>query len=134
MSQDPELTLARAGAFRAATQGTAEPPFGPAECGFCLPALAVHPAMACSAWLLPEALDHLSAILGLGPLAPLASSVERKDRAAHPQLLAAESVILFAVEGGIPQDPVPTHDQRGLLEGRGKLRGVVAGAGGDGGR
>src|SRR5258708_20707549 len=120
MSQDPELTLALAGAFRPATQGTPEPPFVPAECGFCLPALAVHPAMACPAWLLPEALDHLSAILGLGPLAPLAASVERKDRAAHAQLFATESVVLFAVEGGIPQDQVPTHHEHSPMPARAK--------------
>jgi len=83
---------------------------------------------------LGEMAFHLPAVLGLGPLAPLAAPVDRDDGAPDAQRLTAKAMILFAVEGGIAQDAIPTHDERGLVERRGKLRGIVTRAGADGGR
>ena len=42
--------------------------------------------------------------------------------------------MLFAVEGGIAEDTIPAHNERGLVESRDKLRGIVTRAGADSGR
>lgn len=91
-----------------------------------LPALPVLP--------LRKAAFHLPTILGLGPLASLTAPVDRDYGAPNAQFFAAEPMVLFAIEGGIAQDTIPAHDERSLVEGRGKLRGIVTGAGADGSR
>ena len=94
------------------------------EGAFGLPALAVLAAV--------ETPLHLPPVLALGPLAALATSVDRDDRRADSQILAAKAVIFLAVEGGIAQDAVPGNNQSGFFHGRGELRTVVAGTGADG--
>jgi hypothetical protein len=120
----PELTFSLARGLGSSVQCGAQPPLVPRKRAFRLPALAVLP--------LRKAAFHLPTILGLGPLPPLATPVDRNDGAPHAQLFAAKAMILFAVEGGITQDAIPADDERSLVEGRGKLGSVVAGAGADG--
>src|SRR5262249_6136539 len=56
-----------------------------------------------------------------------------EDRRAGAEVLPGQAVVRLAVEGGVAQHPVPADDQRGLLQDRAELRGVVTRADRDGG-
>ncbi len=133
MSEDPETTLLLAGGIGPAPERTPQPAFVPAERGFRLPPLAIHPAVAGTPRLLPEPLDHLPSVLGLGPLPALPATVQRDDGRPDPEILAAVPVVGFAVERRIGQNPVPGDDQGCLGHRRAELRGIVTRAGGDSG-
>ncbi len=133
MGQHAEVTFALSGGVGLAAQRRIQQPFVPREGALGLPALAVDPLMPAPLRLLAEALDHLPAVARLGPLAAPVAAVERDHGGADTQALAAQPVVLLAIEGGIAQHPVPGHAQRRLPHGRAELRGVVAGADGDGG-
>ena len=126
MCEHSELTLAFPRRLRAPVQRRTQSPLMTRKGALRLPTLPVLP--------FGKMAFHLPAVLGLGPLAPLAASVNRDDGAAHAQLFAADTMMLFAVEGGIAEDTIPAHNERGLVESRDKLRGIVTRAGADGGR
>jgi hypothetical protein len=132
VSQDPEVTLPLSGGIRSAAEGTPEPPLVPAERGLGLPPLAVHPAVARPPRLLPEPLDHLPPVRGLGPLPAPPAAVERDHGGPHPEVLPAVPVVGLAVERRVGQDPVPGDGQGRLGHRRAELRGVVGRAGADG--
>src|SRR5690242_20048766 len=111
VGEDAELTFPLAGLVRLGPEGAPEPPLVPAEGGFGLPALAVHPTVATTPGLLTEPLDHLPAVSGLRPLAAPAAAVQWDDGGPHPKVLPAVSVVLLRVERGVGQHPVPGDGQ-----------------------
>ena len=126
MSQYPEKTLALTRCLRAATKSRPKQSLMARKGTFGLPALAVLAAM--------ETPLHLSSVFTLGPLAALTTPVQGDDRGAHAQVLATETMIFLAVEGGVAQDTVPGDEQRRLFHGRSELRPVIAGTSTDSGR
>src|SRR5262245_38300428 len=126
MGQHTEVTFTFTRGIGAATQGRAEQSFVARESAFSLPALTVFASV--------ETSLHLPPVLGLWPLAALATPVDWDDRGADAQILAAQAMIFFAVEGGVTQHAIPRDDQSRLFHGRGKLRPIVAGTRADGGR
>jgi len=126
MGQDAQPAFALACDLRAARERRPQAALVPGEGALRLPALPVFP--------LGEAPLHLPAVLGLGPLAAPVAAVDRDDRGADAEVLAGEAVVLLAVEGGIPEQAIPGDDKAGLSQRGAELRGIVAGADGDGGR
>jgi hypothetical protein len=126
VGQHAEVTLTFARYIGTPAQGRTEKSLVTRKSAFDLPALAVLAPV--------ETPLHLPPVFRLGPLAAVATSVDRNYRRADPQTLAAEAVIFLAVEGGIAQDPVPGDNQGGFFHGRGKLRPIIAGTGADCGR
>src|ERR1700733_4067195 len=76
---------------------------------------------------------HLPTVLGFRPLSSLAAAVDRDDRTADAQLLAAETMVVLTIEGRIAQDTIPTHDQGSLVQRRSKLWVVIGRPRADGG-
>lgn len=131
MSQDTKLALPLPGRIRPGTEGTAQPPLVPAEGGFGLPPLAVHPLVPAPLGLLAEPLDHLPPICGFRPLPALPARVERDHGGPDIEFLPGIPVVILGIERGVGQHPVPGDDQGRLGQDRGELRGVVGRAGGD---
>jgi len=133
VGEHAEVALAFPGWLGLAPQGRAEQPLVPGEGALRLPALAVHPLVPAAARLLAEALDHLPPVARLGPLAAPVAAVQRDDRRAGAEVLPGQAVVLLAVEGGVAQHAVPADEQRGLLQDRAELGGVVTRADREGG-
>src|SRR5581483_7037599 len=98
VGEDPELALPLPGGVRPGAEGAPEPPLVPAERGLGLPPLAVHPPVPTPLRPLAEPLDHLAAVLRLGPLPPPVAAVERDDGGPHPAPLAGVPVVVLGVE------------------------------------
>jgi hypothetical protein len=105
----------------------------PGEGGLHLPSLAEHPTVPAAFGLLAEPFDHLPPVLGLGPLAAVPPTIQGDHGGPNPEVFAARSVVVFTVERGVSQHPIPGHGQGRLDHDRTQLRGVVGRAGGDGG-
>lgn len=133
MGQHPESALAFACGIGPTTEGTPESPLVPGEGGLDLPPLTEHPTVPTPLGLLAEALDHLPSVLGLGPLAAVPPAVQGDHGGPNPEVFAARSVVLFTVERGVGQHPIPGHGQGCLDHDRTQLWRVVGRAGGNGG-
>lgn len=105
----------------------------PGEGGLGLPPLAEHATVLAALGLLAEPLDHLPPVPGLGPLAPVPPAIQRDHGGPHPEVFAAVPVVLFTVERGIGQHPVPGDGQGRLGHDRAQLRRVVGRTRGNGG-
>ena len=133
MSEYPEKPFSTAGAIRPPAQRTSQPPLVPGERRFHLPALTVHPTMARPLRLLPEPLHHLAAILGLGPFPPLTATVEGNHGRADAQAFPSIAVVVFGIQGGIGEHPIPGHRENRLGQDGTELGGIVGWPRGDGG-
>jgi len=131
MGEHAKVAFLLAGRVRAGPQRGAQQALVPAEGALHLPALAVDPAVPRPAALLAEALDHLPAVLGPGPLAALAAAVDRDDRGADVPVLAAQPVVVLGVVGGVGQHPVPAGVPGGLVDNVGEQRRLVGRADAD---
>ena len=130
MRQYPEVAFAFSRSVRTAAQRTAQPTFVTRERRFRLPPLTEHPLVTRALRLLAKSLHHLPSIVGLGPLAALAPTVQRNHRRPDLQVLAAIPVVSFAVERRIGQHAVPVHSQGRLGQDRTQLRRIVGRTGG----
>jgi hypothetical protein len=119
VSQYAEVAFALTGGVGLAPQRRAQEPLVPGEGALRLPALPVDPPVAALPGPAAEALPHLAAVAGLGPLPPPVAAVEGDHRGAGAKVLARQPVVLLAVEGGV---------------GQAELRGVIGRAQADGGR
>jgi hypothetical protein len=131
MGQHPKLALPLSGFIGSGTEGAPESPLVPAEGGFGLPPLAVHPPVTTALRLLAEPLDHLPAVRGLRPLPASAPAVQGDDGGPDPEFLPGVGVVGLGVERRVGQHSVPGDHQRRLGHDRGELRGVVGRAGAD---
>jgi hypothetical protein len=98
----------------------------PREGAFRLPALAILPRV--------EPSFHLPSVLRQRPIAALAAPVDRDHGRAHTQIFATHAMILFAIEGCVAKDAVPTNDQACFSQSQGKLGGIIARTHADGRR
>src|SRR5947209_9885379 len=105
MGQHAEVAFAFTRGFRLAAERRVQQSLVPREGALRLPALPVDPLMPTPLRLLAETLDHLPAVARLGPLAALVAPVDRDDCGADTQILAAQPVVLLAVEGRVAQQP-----------------------------
>lgn len=131
MGQHTEVAFSFPRGVRSAAQRTAQPTLVSREGGLHLPTLAEHSTVSRALRLLPKPLHHLSTVLRLRPLAPLATSVQGNHRRPDLQILAAIPMMGLTVEGGIGQQAVPIHDQGRLGHDRTQLRRIVGRASGD---
>src|SRR4051812_32109816 len=100
VGQYPKLALPLPGRIRPGTEGAAESPLVPAEGGFGLPPLAVHPLVSAALGLLAESLDHLPPVRGFRPLPAPPAGVDRDDGGPDAQILAAVPVVVLGIERG----------------------------------
>ena len=126
MGQHAEIALALARCIGSTAQRGAEQTLMPREGAFRLPALAILPPV--------EPSFHLPSVLRPRPLAALAATVDRDDSRAHPQIFATQAMMLFAIEGGVAEDAVPTNEHACLFQSRGELGGIIARTRADGRR
>lgn len=103
-------------------QARAQEPLVAADGTFDLPTIPVEAPV--------EATLHLRTILGGGRLAG-PSGVQRDHGGPNAQLLTAQPMVVLGVVSGVGQKTVKGHVGRGLLDGFGELRRIVAGAAAD---
>ena len=118
MSQNSEQAFPFLRRVVSGAQGGAEEPFVATDDALDLPALSVD--------AFEETPFHLPPVLGLGPAAARVAAIQGNDRAANPQLLAAQPVVAFAVIARVAQQAGQPEVADGLPHGRGELRMVVA--------
>ena len=115
MCEHTEEALACAAVVGAAEQGAAESAFVPAEGALGLPPLAVHPLVPAPLLAGAEVTGHLGTIRPVRR-AFVPAGVDRNHTGPDPQTHPCEPVVLFGIECGIGQHPVPGDAQRGQQE------------------
>lgn len=133
MCQYAEVALAGAARVGPPEQGAAEAALVAAERALGLPPLAVHPLVPGTRGPGPEVPRHLVAVRAPDRTGATAPAEHRDHGRADAQAVPREPVVVFRVERGVGQHPVPPHAQEGGREqNRRELRGVVGRAEGDG--
>ena len=117
MSQHPDTAFGKARAFFASSKGASQAPLQPREYALHLPALPVNRARKTSG----HAASIRSRRWALG-----AARVKRDHRPTDPQLLAANAMILFRIEGAVAQQRVDGQVHPSLAHSRKKVRPVIA--------
>src|SRR5215471_11933738 len=118
VGQHTEETLAFARFVRSAAESCTKQTLVSRDGAFDLPALAVFAVV--------KAPLHLPTVLGPWPPAAQVPSVYRDHRRANAQVFSAETMIFFAVEGGIAQHAVPSDSMGRCSHGGAKLGPIIA--------
>jgi hypothetical protein len=130
MCQHAEIAFTFSRSVRTAGQRTPQPTLVTGKRRLRLPTLTEHPTVTRTLRLIAKPLHHLSSIACLGPLAALATTVQRNHGRPDRKVLAAIPMVSLAVESRVSQDAVPVHGQGRLSHDPTQLWRIVGRAGG----